>query len=458
MTKVVSINPSTEEIYGELDESSASEINQKVKVVRDNHEWGRKKIEEIIEVVRKLIDLLDSKREEFVRVMAMEMGKPLRAGRHEISIAQKRISDYCAIIPDFIKDEVLFEDVKEKNIIVFEPVGTVAVISPWNAPVFVPLAIIIPALLCGNNVIWKPSEYTSFSGLKLNELFDQLKKMGLSENAFQIVIGGKEVGRKLVEEDVNMIALTGGVRAGMEVGKIAGSMLKKFVLELGGKDPAIVLEDADVDRAAREIVKSSTMYTGQVCFGVERVYCHEKIFDNFVEKCVEESKKLKVGNPLSEDSDLGPFAVKSQMDKVIEHVNDALSKGAKILCGCEKIIDKGYFFSPGVMTNVNHSMEIMKDETFGPITPVMQFSDISEAIKLANDSLYGLTASIWTFDLGLGENIARQIEAGTVEINRHGMSKVGCPWGGYKKSGFGRIYSKEGIREFCNVKHVWVVS
>ena len=232
MTKVVSINPSTEEIYGELDESSASEINQKVKVVRENHEWGRKKIEERIEVVRKLIDLLDSKREELVRVMAMEMGKPLKAGRHEIEIAQKRISDYCNMIPSFISDEILFDSESERNIAVFEPVGTVVVISSWNAPVFVPLAMIVPALLCGNNVIWKPSEYTSFSGLKLNELFDQLKKIGLSENAFLIVIGGKEVGRKLVEEDVNMIALTGGVRAGMEVGKIAGSRLKKFVLEL----------------------------------------------------------------------------------------------------------------------------------------------------------------------------------------------------------------------------------
>ena len=457
MGKIISVNPATEEIYGQLDESSDSGILEKVKIANENKEWAGRSVYERVEIISGLIDLLDFGKEEIARIAALEMGKPLKAGRHEVEITKKRIFDYCKLIPGYIDDELLFDSDIERNIAVFESLGTVVVISPWNAPVFIPFAIIIPALLCGCNVIWKPSEYTSFVGLRISKLFEDLRPRGFPQTAFQIVLGGKETGRKLVESDVNMVVLTGSVMAGMEVGKAAGSQLKKFVLELGGKDAAIVLEDADIAKTAREIVKSSTMYTGQVCFGVERVYCHAYVYDAFVELCVEESKKLKVGDPLNEDTDIGPFAVKFQMEKVMGHINDAIDKGSRLLIGGKRLGEKGYFMSPGVMVDVDHNMQIMREETFGPITPIMKFQDIEKAIKLANDSEYGLTASIWTGDLLRGEEIARKIEAGTVGINRHGMSKVGCPWGGYKKSGIGRIYSKEGVREFCNIKHIWVV-
>ena len=457
MGKVVSINPITEKVYGELEENSDTEIIKKVERAGEDRNWGRSRIEYRVEIILKFVELLEAGKEKIAKLMALEIGKPLKAGRHEIEIAQKRILDFCKIIPDFIRDEVLFGDENEKNIIVFEPVGSVVVISPWNAPIFVSLAMIIPPLLCGNNILWKPSEYSSFTGLEIEKLFNELRKYGFNENAFQIVIGGKEVGRKLIESNVNMVALTGSVRAGREVGKICGERLRKFVLELGGKDSAIILEDANISRAAREIVKSSTMYTGQVCFGVERVYCLENVYEQFVRRCIEETEKLKIGNPLDESVDCGPFSVKFQFNKVIEHINDALDKGAELVCGGQRIGDKGYFLTPGVMINVDHSMKIMREETFGPITPIMRVSSVDEAVRLANDSEYGLTASVWTSDLVRGQEIARLIEAGTVEINRHGMSKAGCPWGGYKNSGIGRIYSREGIREFCNVKHVWAV-
>jgi len=455
--KLVSINPSTEEIFGEIEESSDFEIIEKVDRAKKFREWGSRNFAERVDVVRELIDLLENRKESIARTMAFEIGKPLKTGRHEIEIIKKRINDYCNMIPEFIADEVLFEDENEKNIAVFEPLGTIVVISPWNAPVFVSLAMIIPPLLCGNNMIWKPSEYASFTGLKISELFSELKKRGLPEHAFQMIIGGKGIGRKLVESDINMVALTGSIRAGKEVVKFSADKLHKFVLELGGKDAAIILEDANIDRSAREIVKSSTMYTGQVCFGVERVYCHADVFAEFVVSCVEETKRLKIGNPFDEETDIGPFSVQFQMEHVQEHLRDALEKGATLLCGGERTSNNGYFIAPGVLIDVNHGMKIMQEETFGPITPIMRFSDINEAIRLVNDSYYGLTASIWTSNLKRGEEIARKIEAGTVEINRHGMSKAGCPWGGYKNSGIGRIYSKEGVREFCNIKHVWVV-
>ncbi len=457
MPKIIAINPTTEKVYGDLEEDSEDKINQTINNAKSDYSWSKKSINDRVEIIKKLANLLLENKENIARVMANEMGKPLKASRHEIEIAVKRIQDFCRLIPDFIKDEILFEDDKEKNVVVFEPLGIVVVISPWNAPVFVPLASIIPALLCGNNVIWKPSEYSSFTGLELDRLFNILKENDLPKYAFQTIIGSKDVGKKLVESNIDMIALTGSIKAGKEVIRNSAEKMHKFVLELGGKDPTIILKDADIDEAAKAIVKSSTMYTGQVCFAVERVYCHESIYDKFVEKCVEETKKIIIGNPLDENTDIGPFAVKFQMNKVIEHIDDAISKGAKLIYGGEKIFDSGYFMQPGVIINVNHNMKIMKEETFGPITPIMKFSNEEEAIRLANDSIYGLTASIWTKNKKRGEEIAKMIEAGTVEINRHGMSKAGCPWGGYKQSGIGRIYSKEGIREFTNIKHIWVI-
>ena len=463
--KITEINPTTEEIYKEFEITSNKKIDEIVKNSCNENSWKEKTVEQRIKILKPILKILEEKKEIVAKTMALEIGKPLKAGRHELSIIKKRIEDYFEMIPDFIKDEILFETETEKNLAVFEPLGTVLIITPWNAPIFLPLASIIPALITGNNVIFKPSEYSTDVGLIINEIFNELKKQdnnqGLPENSFQIVIGEKETGKYLVESDIDMVVLIGSIKAGQEVIKTCAeskNKLKKFILELGGKDPAIILEDAELDKAAKEIIKSSTMYTGQVCFGVERVYCHESVYDEFLKKLIEETEKIKAGDPLNENTDIGPFSVKFQLEKVLDHIKDALNKGAEIIRGKTfKINNKGYFMESGILTNVNHSMKIMKEETFGPITPIIKFKTIDQAIKLANDSEYGLTASIWTKNLKLGEEIAKKIEAGTVEINRHGLSKAGCPWGGYKKSGVGRIYSKEGIRSFCNTKHIWVV-
>ncbi len=459
--KIIGINPSTEETYKEFFSTPEKEIDKIVENAREERKWEEKNIEERINIIKKIIPLLEENKENFAKTMALEIGKPLKAGRHEVEIIKKRINDYCEMIPEFLKEEILFETETEKNIMSFEPLGIITIITPCNAPVFISLASIIPALITGNNIIFKPSEYSTELGLLINDIFNELKKQGLPENTFQIVIGGKETGKYLVESDVDMVVFIGSIKAGQEVIKSCAESkekLKKFILELGGKDPAIILEDADLDKATKEIVKSSTMYTGQVCFGVERVYCHESIYDNFLKKLIEETNKIKAGNPLDENTDIGPFSVKFQLEKVLEHIKNALDRGAKLIGGNEfKINNKGYFMVPGILINVNHEMRIMKEETFGPLTPVMKFKTIEEAINLANDSEYGLTASIWTKNLDLGKEIAKKIQAGTVEINRHGLSKAGCPWGGYKKSGIGRIYSKEGIRSFCNTKHIWVI-
>ncbi len=454
---IESINPSTEERYGVLEESSETELAALVQQARADTIWSQMKVEERVQMIERLIPLLETHKQKLALVMAREIGKPITAGRHEVELAIRRIQAYCQLVPGFIADEIVFENEEEQNLVRYEPRGVAAVITPWNAPVFLSFASLIPALLCGNRVLYKPSEYASFTGFEIAELFARLKEAGMPEHTFQLVLGGKEVGERLVQSEIDVVAFTGSVQGGKAVMRNSADKLHALVLELGGKDPALVLEDADLAQAVPALVKAATLYTGQVCFGVERVYCHTKVYDGFVQKCIEELKKIKVGNPELEETEMGPFSVRFQFEHVQRQVQDALAQGALLAYGGKRIGSIGYFMEPGVILEVKQDMAIMKEETFGPLIPIMKFDTDEEAVKLANDSKYGLTASIWTRDIEKGKQLALQVEAGTVEINRHGMSKPGLPWGGYKYSGLGRMYSKEGIHVFTNSKHIWTI-
>lgn len=453
---MISINPATEKTIGELKEFTEEQIFEIVKKARQSS-WKNLDIKEKTRIIQEIIPLIQKNKDKIATLITKETGKPIKQSRHEIDMTISRIQFYVNNVPEYLKPEILYDYEKETNIIRFDPLGIIVVISPWNAPFFLSLVNIIPALLAGNSVIVKPSEYTSFIGLEINNLFEILKEKRFPENTFFTVIGSKDIGRKLVSSDIDMVSFTGSIIGGKSVMKNSADRLHKIILELGGKDPAIVLEDVDIRSTVADIVKAAIMNTGQVCCSIERVYVLERIYDNFVKEVVSNIKQVNIGDPLNENTDMGPFTMELQLNKVIDHVKDAVNKGAKILIGGKRIKRKGYFFEPTVITNVDHSMKIMKEETFGPIIPIMKVYSIEEAVKLANDSLYGLTASVWTRDLEMGKEIAKQINAGTVSINRHGTSKAGCPWGGCKQSGIGRIYSKEGIREFTNIKHVWVI-
>jgi len=453
--KIASINPATEEVIEEIEVDSLEKVKEAVANARKAFpEWSNTPLDKRIQWIKKLIPLIEGKKDELALTITKEMGKPISLSNDEIQRIINIINFYADNIKDFLKEEVVYEGEDEKDVIVYEPLGVVAVITPWNYPMATIFSPLIPTLLCGNSIVLKPSEQTLLVGKNIGVLFSQLQSQGFPKNVFNLILGGKETGKQLVKQDVDMVAFTGSVRAGKEIMKDSADKLHKILFELGGKDPAIVCSDADIDKAAKFIVRDACKNTGQVCCVVERVYVMDDVYDSFVQKAIEEAKKIKVGDPMQKETEMGPFVAKFQKELVVDHMEDAKGKGAKIEFGGNDVMNKGYYFEPTIVTNVNNDMKLMTEETFGPVVPIMKVSSEEEAIKLANDSPYGLTGSVWTEDLKKGDKIAKQLQVGVAGVNEHGGGKQGSAWGGAKLSGIGRIGSKEGTHQFTNVKTV----
>jgi succinate-semialdehyde dehydrogenase/glutarate-semialdehyde dehydrogenase len=341
--------------------------------------------------------------------------------------------------------------------IIYHPLGVIGIISPWNFPWAIPLGEVVMALMSGNAVVLKPSELTPLVGLKLGEIF---ARSGLPEHTVQIVTGDGSTGASLVASGADKIMFTGSVATGKKVAALAAQTLTPVVLELGGKDPMIVLADADLAAAARAAVWGAFANSGQACASVERCYVDEKIAPQFTARVVEIVSKLKQNIGTQEGTDTGAMSSEAQRTIVDNHVREAIASGAQVLTGGASLQDKpqGFFYPPTVLTSVDHTMSVMRDETFGPVLPIMSFKTEEEAIRLANDSIYGLTASVWTNDIKRGEKIAAQIEAGTVMVNEvlytHGIAQT--PWGGVKQSGLGRTHGRLGLLELVTPQHIHV--
>ncbi len=464
INEIIIRNPATGAEVGSVPNMTAEEVCAVVARAREAQKaWATLSFDERGQYVMRAREEILKQLDEIAHVICDEMGKPVaEALSMEIAPSLDLMQFYAHKTKKLLKPERvsigLFGLMGRSSRIVYKPLGVIGIISPWNYPWSIPMGEVIMALMSGNTVVLKPSELTPLTALKIEEVFT---KAGLPENVLKVITGDGKTGAELVESGVNKIMFTGSVATGKRIAETAAKTLTPVVLELGGKDPMIVLEDANLDTASQAAVWGAFANSGQSCASVERCYVHEKIAPQFIEKVVTQVKALQQDVGRNEDAELGSMVSERQLQIVEDHVNDAVANGAKVLTGGQrKPNTDGIFYEPTVLTNTNHSMRAICEETFGPTLPIMTFKTEEEAIKLANDSEFGLTASVWTNDIAKGKRIADKIEAGTVTINEvlytHGIAQT--PWGGFKNSGYGRTHGKVGLLELVAPKHIHVNS
>jgi len=415
-------------------------------------EWAETDMLERERIVSKFSDILKRRKDEIAELISTEMGKPIIEAEGEIEGALGDMGWLLSETRKIVQDETV--ELGKKDItarVRFQPVGVVGLITPWNFPIGTPMYKIVPALLVGNTAVFKPSELSTFCGLKIAEL---LKEAGIPDGVFNVITGDSVTGKLLVESDVDMVSFTGSSAAGKNVLSRGGKKLHKTVLELGGSDPFIVFEDAILEQAVNAAVFGRFLNCGQVCTAAKRIFVQKKIFDSFLESFIKKVRNLKVGNPLDRKTEIGPLVSKKQLERLERQVKDAVKKGVKTNCGGKRIGKKGYFYEPTVLTNITNSMSVFREEVFGPVASLISFETPEEAIGLANATAYGLGASVWTQNNKLAEQVARSVQSGMVWINDFGTPYPQCPQGGIKESGIGREMSRYGILEFCNLKTI----
>lgn len=413
--------------------------------------WSRTSIGERGDHLRSLAKVLRSNKDEYSKMMTSEMGKPISQSEAEVEKCAWTAEVYADNTERWLEKEFGKTDSKE-SYVQYDPLGVILSVMPWNFPFWQAMRFAIPALAVGNVSILRHSNVCPGSALAIQEAFEEA---GFPDGTFTTIITNHDVVADLIASDyISGVSLTGSVEAGIRIGEVASKNLKKFVLELGGSDPFIVLSDADVSSAAKAGAESRLLNSGQSCICAKRFIVQKSVADEFNEKFVSEVEKKKVGDPMKKDTDVGPLAYKDQVSSIDVQVKDAISNNAQVLLGGKPMQGPGAYFSPTVLNRVNKSMKVVREEVFGPVAPILVVESEEEAINLANDSEFGLGASLWTRDLERGKRIATLIESGMVFINALVKSDPRMPFGGIKKSGIGRELSKYGLKEFANWKSV----
>ena len=458
--KIASVNPATGEVLRELECAGEGDVLAAVARARAAQAaWAELGLRRRIAVLREFQAKVHARKSEIAVAITREAGKPLvEALVTEVLV----VLDAARFLIDNAWGRLRDEPVPHGNLatklksgwLVREPHGVIGIISPWNYPFSIPATETLAALVAGNAVVLKPSELTPLIALELASL---LHEAGVPKDVFQVVVGEGPAGTALLRSPIDKLVFTGSVATGKRIAAAAAERLLPVVLELGGKDPMLVLDDANVDVASSAAVWGAFVNAGQACLSVERCYVHRSLYESFANACAEKTKQLRVGNGLDSQTDLGPMIHERQVRTVESHVEDAKARGARVLAGGTRLPDLGVnFYAPTVLADVTHDMRIMREETFGPVLPIMAFDNDDEAVRLANDSEYGLAASVWTRDRTRGERLARRIHAGTVMVNDviscFGISEA--PHGGVKSSGVGRTHGRFGLEEMVRVKYL----
>jgi len=445
------INPATETLITTLEADTPELIGRIYNFAREAQPaWAALPLQQRLQTLARFDQLLQSQQEQLATTLTQEMGKPLWQARDEIQGARSRIQFFLQHSEKWLADEWMSQEPGMGEKISYEPLGVIANISAWNYPFLVGVNVFVPALIAGNAVLYKASEYSSLTGLNIEKLMHQA---GVPRHIFQTVTGGKEAGEALLDLPLDGYFFTGSYRTGRYIYERVAPRMLPCQMELGGKDPLYVPADnADIEAVAKAAVEGSFYNGGQSCCAVERIYVHTAVYSDFLEAFVAETARLKVGDPLDEQVYIGPLARKEQVHLLQKQVGDAVLKGARIVYGEERWQGKGYFFIPTVLTEVDHSMKLMKEESFGPLIGIQEVQDDAEAIRLMQDTPYGLTAAVYSDHYESAAPILARMHTGTVYWNCCDRVSPALPWSGRGHSGRGATLSYHGIRAFVQPK------
>ncbi len=445
------VNPTTGKVFEKFPIASREVVDAKVAKAREAFaSWSHLDPGERGIYLQHFAEILRKHKEEYAKTMTMEMGKIIRESLAEVEKCAWAADYFGQNGKTFLQPEIVATDA-QRSYVAFHPRGVLGSIMPWNFPMWQIIRFAVPALVAGNTAVVKPASASPQTGLHVEAAF---KEAGLPDGVFQIVVGDATTGMALIRSNVDFVSLTGSVRTGVKIAREAAKDLKKTVLELGGSDPFIVCEDADLDQAAKGAITGRFINCGQSCIAAKRFLVVDAVADEFLAKLEVNVRKLKVGNPLDPATDIGPLYAKSQRDEIEAQVKDAMAKGAKLHAGGKRVKRPGWFFEPTLLSNVTMKMKVMREETFGPALPVFRVPNVEEAIRAANDTEFGLGASVWTRSLSLADDIAKRIDSGLVFINNAVKSDPRMPFGGVKHSGVGRELSRYGLLEMVNIKTV----
>ncbi|RPE45720.1 succinate-semialdehyde dehydrogenase/glutarate-semialdehyde dehydrogenase [Streptomyces sp. Ag109_O5-1] len=456
---IATVNPANGETLETFEAMNEDELERRLELAEATFRTYRTTtFAERARLLHGAADLLDSDQEDIARTMTTEMGKPVKQARAEAAKCAKAMRWYADHAEELLADEEPAEtDVKDSGAsrvrVRYRPIGPVLAVMPWNFPLWQVVRFAAPALMAGNVGLLKHASNVPQTALYLEDLFH---RAGFTEGCFQtLLIGSGAVDDILRDERVRAATLTGSEPAGRAVASTAGEMIKKTVLELGGSDPFVVMPSADIDRAAKIAVTARVQNNGQSCIAAKRFIVHTDVYDAFAERFVAGMAELRMGDPMDEGTDVGPLSSEQGRKDLEELVEDAKRSGAQVLCGGQRPDGPGWFYPPTVLAGIHRDMRIHREEAFGPVATLYRAGDLDEAVLIANDSPFGLSSNVWTRDEAEVDRFVRDLEAGGVFVNGMTASHPAFPFGGVKRSGYGRELSGHGIREFCNITTVW---